>query len=249
MKIHFLLIGTSLSLIPQTINAQCVATQDCATLGYTETSCSGGSGVKCPFGNKWACFKSESEIKDQLCSELGYTKTCTGTGYSGGSGKSCNGKYTDCTCASGYEWKDGSCQKQVINGAQGELYYCNGKVVGVKASNMNFYVAMKDLGTMNWNNAESQCRTYSFCNNANGTLPSKDLLLSIYNNKSQINSLLSANGGTQLTNNYYWTSTDYTPTTPEPLPSSYYIVSMSNGSTNYRAYNNIAYVRPILTSY
>ena len=34
--------------------AQCVATQDCATLGYTETSCKNG-GIKCPFGNAWAC--------------------------------------------------------------------------------------------------------------------------------------------------------------------------------------------------
>ena len=88
MKIRFLLIGISLSLIPQTINAQCVATQDCATLGYTETSCSGGSGVKCPFGNKWACFKSESEI----CNDLGFTLSCTGTNQTGGASKACNGK-------------------------------------------------------------------------------------------------------------------------------------------------------------
>ena len=40
------------------VSAQCVATQDCATLGYTETSCENG-GIKCPFGDKWAC-KSES---------------------------------------------------------------------------------------------------------------------------------------------------------------------------------------------
>ena len=40
------------------VSAQCVATQDCATLGYTETSCENG-GIKCPFGNTWAC-KSEN---------------------------------------------------------------------------------------------------------------------------------------------------------------------------------------------
>ena len=102
MKIRFLLIGTSLSLIPQTINAQCVATQDCATLGYTETSCSGGSGVKCPFGNKWACFKSDSEV----CEKYGFTQTCTGGQI--GVGKTCNGKYYECTCTSGYIWNDSS---------------------------------------------------------------------------------------------------------------------------------------------
>ena len=40
------------------VSAQCVATQDCASLGYTETSCENG-GIKCPFGNAWAC-KSEN---------------------------------------------------------------------------------------------------------------------------------------------------------------------------------------------
>ncbi len=110
MKIRFLLLGTSLSLIPQTINAQCVATQDCATLGYTETSCSGGSGVKCPFGNWWACLKSDSEIKDQLCTELGFTLTCTDTYQTGGGSKDCNGKYNYCSCADGYLWKDGTCK-------------------------------------------------------------------------------------------------------------------------------------------
>ena len=125
MKIRFLLIGTSLSLIPQTINAQCVATQDCATLGYTETSCSGGSGVKCPFGNKWACFKSDSEIKDQLCTELGFTQACTGTNQTGGAGQACNGKYSECTCSSGYNWNDSSqqCEYTCVIGA---LYYSDG---------------------------------------------------------------------------------------------------------------------------
>ena len=120
MKIRFLLIGTSLSLIPQTINAQCVATQDCATLGYTETSCSGGSGVKCPFGNKWACFKSDSEV----CQQYGFTLTCTSTNQIG-VGKACNGKYSECTCAAGYTWNNSS-QKCEYDCVIGALYYSDG---------------------------------------------------------------------------------------------------------------------------
>ena len=129
MKIRFLLIGTSLSLIPQTINAQCVATQDCATLGYTETSCSGGNGVKCPFGNKWACFKSKEEYEQEFCTKYGFTLSCTGEGYSGGSGKACNGKYSECTCATGYIWNDSSqkCEYDTqSNCVIGALYYSNG---------------------------------------------------------------------------------------------------------------------------
>ena len=103
--------------------AQCVSTQDCATLGYTETSCPNG-GVKCPFGNKWACFKSESEI----CNDLGFTLSCTGTEYSGGSGKACNGKYSECTCVTGYIWNDSSqkCEDATANCVIGALYYSDG---------------------------------------------------------------------------------------------------------------------------
>ena len=263
----FLLIGTSLSLIPQTINAQCVATQDCATLGYTETSCSGGNGVKCPFGNKWACFKSESEI----CNDLGFTQTCTGAGqfgkgencanlykqcdcentykytcsgtfYSGGTGSACNGKYTSCKCADGYEWKDGSCQKQILNGAQGDLYYCNSQVVGVRASGMNFYVAMQNLGSDTWINANSRCSSYVFCGKIKGTLPTIDQLKSIYNNKSTINLLLSTNGGTKMTEDRYWSSTAYGDT------KYYAYLDMSNGHEDGYGYSyyNIRSVRPVL---
>ena len=125
----FLLIGTSLSLIPQTINAQCVATQDCATLGYTETSCSGGSGVKCPFGNKWACFKSESEYEQQFCDKYGFTKTCTGTNQTGGASQACNGKYNYCSCADGYVWQNGVCKQSAPDYSDcviGALYYSDG---------------------------------------------------------------------------------------------------------------------------
>ena len=140
MKIRFLLIGTSLSLIPQTINAQCVATQDCATLGYTETSCSGGSGVKCPFGNKWACFKSESEIKNQLCTELGFTLSCTGTNQTGGTGKACNGKYNICKCAANLTWNADtkSCEANTANCVIGALYYADGTC-------SNDYISSKKL--------------------------------------------------------------------------------------------------------
>ncbi len=239
----FLLIGTSLSLIPQTINAQCVATQDCATLGYTETSCSGGSGVKCPFGNKWACFKSESEYKQEFCNEYGFTLSCTGTGYSGGVGKACNGKYSECSCASGYEWKNGNCQQQILNGAQGDLYYCNGTVVGVKTANMDFYVALQDLGLMLWNEANSSCQSYFFCNYIRGSLPTINQLQTIYNNKSQINTLLSTNEGTKFSEFYYWSS--------EYNSSYQYAVYMTDGHIiNINTYDWVnGSVRPVLTSW
>ena len=91
-----------MSAIAQT--PTCTATPDCASLGYTEASCPNG-GVKCPWGDKWFCSSSETEI----CSKYGFKYTCTGTGYAGGSGTACKGKYSSCNCASWYKWKNGSC--------------------------------------------------------------------------------------------------------------------------------------------
>ena len=267
-KISFLLLGTSLSLVPQTLSAAECAVTDCSLLGYTDSACP-GSGLKCPFGEGWYCGGGAAEdcIKlgyDKSCTGTGesgsgetcngkyqsctcdssYKYTCSGTGYSGGTGSACGGKYTACTCASGYEWKDGTCQKQVLNGAQGELYYCNGKVVGVKTSSMNFYLALHDLGQLNWDDANSQCPSYAFCSNIKGTLPTLEQLLSIYNNKSRVNTLLATYDGTKITENYYWSSTyGYS------LSGYYAIVSMSNGSAYSHGSNNLYYVRPVLTSW
>lgn len=84
--------------------AACVTAPSCATLGYTETSCANG-GVRCPFDTtKWHCDKENCEVF-----ELEYT--CTGTGYLGGKGVGCNGKYAKCNCATGYVWKNGICGK------------------------------------------------------------------------------------------------------------------------------------------
>ncbi len=104
---------------------QCLTTQDCTALGYIETSCPNG-GVKCPFGNSWACFKSESEI----CNDLGFTLSCTGTNQTGGVGKTCNGKYNYCTCTDGYKWDatSGACIStiQPVSCIVGTLYYSDG---------------------------------------------------------------------------------------------------------------------------
>ena len=72
MKLKFLLIGTSLSLIPNLLYAQCAVT-DCQQLGYTSLkSCDGG--LKCPFGEYWACPKVEEKAVLGECT--GYAKNC-----------------------------------------------------------------------------------------------------------------------------------------------------------------------------
>ena len=155
-NIKFLLLGTSLSFIPSLTFAQCVATQDCATLGYTETSCNGGKGVKCPFGNSWACLTSDSEIEQQFCDKYGFQYTCTGTGYANGTGTACNGKYVVCTCASGYEWKDGACQQKAPDYSgctAGALFYsdntCSSNLVSGKTL-LGVVIMEKTTSTSGW---------------------------------------------------------------------------------------------------
>ena len=267
----FLLIGTSLPFIPCLTFAQCVATQDCETLGYTETSCNGGKGVKCPFGNWWACLTSEEECLNLACNKLGFTYTCsgagekgvgndcngkyqgctcdsnykytcTGTGYSGGSGSACGGKYTACTCSSGYEWKNGSCQA-LLNGPQGNLFYCNNTVVGVKTSAMNFYIAMKQVGKP-WTSDEAweKCLNHIFCGNLKGYLPTKEQLTVICNNRDELNNLLTANGAKRLGGDWYWSSTDFG-------YNGYIVDIYAEDCRAIDGTGNSAIARPILTSW
>ena len=79
-------------------DVQCLKTPSCEELGYTEVACFQNNGVKCPYGDKYFC----------VC-PMNYKFTCTGENQTGGSGEACNGKYTECTCASGYEWNGGAC--------------------------------------------------------------------------------------------------------------------------------------------
>ena len=72
INLKFLLLGTSLSLIPQYAAAQCAVT-DCQQLGYTSLQkCD--NGLKCPFGEYWACPKVEEKAVLGQCT--GYAKNC-----------------------------------------------------------------------------------------------------------------------------------------------------------------------------
>ena len=100
--------------------AQCVSTQDCATLGYTESSCPNG-GVKCPFGNKWFCGGDNTTI----CKQEGFTNACTGAGQLG-KGESCANLYKQCDCQSTYKY---ACSGTGYSGGSGSA--CNGKYIGM----------------------------------------------------------------------------------------------------------------------
>ena len=265
-------------LVPQILLAAECAVTDCSLLGYTDSACP-GSGLKCPFGDGWYCGGGAAEdcIKlgyDKECNGVGesgngetcngkyqscsceaiYQYSCSGTGYAGGLEIACGGKYTQCSCSAGYEWKGGSCQQKIADGPNGNLYYCNGRVVGVRASGMSFYVAMQDLGYMDRYEGDNKCSMYVFCNGDLGSLPPKSFLSSIYKNKSTINNLLSQYGGKTMTEDKYWSSTyeGYGTSSSANFVRVFY-VSMVDGREFYDDYYsgryNIYephYIRPIL---
>ena len=182
--------------------------------------------------------------EESVCADNGFKYTCSGAEYSGGNGDSCGGKYKKCNCVSGYEWKGESCQKkEILNGPDGDVYKCNGSVVAVKASNMNFYIAMRDLENMLWNDANNANQKYTFCGNLKGNLPTNDQLTTLYRNKSEINNLLSAYGGFPLADDKYWSRDTY----QADYGDGHYYIIMNSGtliSTNISVVGHIS--RPVL---
>ena len=105
---NFIMMTIASSLVPWSAIGQtttCTPTPDCEELGYTQSSCPDGNGIKCPWGDKWACLQNEEEV----CKKYDFNYTCSGTGYAGGVGEDCGGKYVSCECEDGYIWSNGSC--------------------------------------------------------------------------------------------------------------------------------------------
>ena len=203
--------------------AQCVTTQDCKALGYTESSCSGGKGVKCPFGNGWVCCPSSKEVCQsegfkQACTGTGqigsgescaglykkctcqstYQYSCTGTGYAGGAGSACGGKYAQCICADKYKWNGTACMSQ--DGPQGDLYYCNGKVVGVKVPGTSVYLPIFNefVPTFDWyelKHGEADYPSIVYECGMSSSISDTTVLKTIYEHRNEFHSLVNQYGG------------------------------------------------------
>ena len=109
---YFLLTVSTLGLISpafaQTSEINCTPAPDCASLGYTESSCPDGAGLKCPFGDKWFCVTD-------FCPNQGTLDSCPSP-YTCTLEK-CSNKYYKSGCQSGYDWNASSktCTKQCDN--------------------------------------------------------------------------------------------------------------------------------------
>ena len=104
---------------------------------------------------------------------------------------------------------------------------------------MNFYISMQDLGRDNWRTAYENCQNYNICDNLKSSLPTKEQLVIIYNNKTSLNNQLSISNFGKLSEGRYWSSSTN-------WGSSVYFVDMSNGGISSFGEGNPAYYRPIL---
>lgn len=120
INLKFLLCGAAVWLFPQYAAAQCAVT-DCQQLGYTSLkSCTGG--LKCPFGEYWACPKVEEKAVLGECT--GYAKNCA-------IGQILN--------------SDGTCSNDKVSGKMPIAV-----VVYIGDDNCGQALALKDLGNMYW---------------------------------------------------------------------------------------------------
>ena len=113
-KISYLWLLLPLMMI-QEVRAECTPTPDCASMGYTETSCD-GKYVRCPFDtSKLFCAPCDST----------YQYSCSEANMASGVGASCNNKYISCKCAKGYNFINGLCECDT-SCKVGNIYYSDG---------------------------------------------------------------------------------------------------------------------------
>ncbi len=213
MTVLFLLV-----CFPSVSQAEtCTPTPKCEDLGYNQSSCPDGGGVKCPWNTNlmYCCKKCEEKSPCQGCYVgriLNSDMTC--------SENKVNGKTPIGVVAS-----------QVIT-SKGAMIKCVGMAV-----------ALKDIGRMDWYNANSKSNSYSAGGVTGWHLPTKEELATIHDNISRAQSSLTKTGGTQFCSDEYWSSSDGSYNYED---GGYWILNPVSGyASPYNNYDSY-YVRPVL---
>ena len=147
-------LAMTMILFPFSAHATCTPTPDCASIGYTQTSCETKS-VKCPFDtSKLFCLPCDTKFQ----------YTCSGDNITGGTGSSCNNKYVSCSCSnSEYTFSNGECKCNDFTPSDciiGAIYYPNGECsndyiscqnpVGVVVKDNELVMSWKSRTTITW---------------------------------------------------------------------------------------------------
>ena len=130
-----------------TVKAECTPTPDCASIGYTASSCDGGF-VRCPFDtSKLFCMPCDTK----------YKYTCSGNNIIGGVGTSCNGKYISCECSNGGVFTNGECPQSCTVGmiyysdkSCSSAYNSSKTAIGVVVKENELVMSKKSSSDMTW---------------------------------------------------------------------------------------------------
>ena len=193
LRASFLLLSLTMTGVA---NAECTPTPDCASIGYTETSCEGDS-LKCPFDiSKLFCVPCDSSFKYD----------CSGANITGGIGTSCGGKYMSCTCSNGGTFANGACEETAVaqNCTVGMIYYSDKSCSeDVDASKTAIGVVVKDNElVMSQRTADYMMWSYDFIDvsevtNYTGSSGAK----TDYNGKANTLAIASAHSGETASEN------------------------------------------------
>ena len=166
-------------LIPFSAHATCTPTPDCASIGYTETSCEGAS-LKCPFDtSKLYCVSCDSSFKYD----------CVGDNIVSSVGEACGNKYVICECVAGATFINGSCICDT-SCSVGNIYYSdktcsscldNSKTpIGIVVKDNELVMSRNRNTVMPWSN------NYT---NVSGITDTKDLSVAITDFNGKTNTL------------------------------------------------------------
>ena len=168
----------ALSAVPGVVSAQCVATTDCASLGYKSSKDDGGC-LKCPFGNGYYC--------PERC-EASYQYTCTGANEVKPSSAACSNRYEKCDCNSGYEWNSGACKQC----ASKYKYTCTGANESKGADSCGGkYSACQCATNYEWNSTSGKCESVAVLGVCTGKAQSCSIGQILNNDGSCSNSVVS----------------------------------------------------------
>ncbi len=212
-------LSGALFLLPTFAQAEtCTSTPDCKSLGYTQSSCPDGGGVKCPWNTSlmYCCKKCTTQDPCPNCKVgtiLNSDMTCSQNKTSG-------------------KTPIGVVAQQTIT------------TVGAATKCQSVAVALSNLSEkMSLSNAVSACNSYRASGVTGWHLPTQDELLAVYLNKNAVSSGLTAAGGSQFTSDYYWSSSYYDPSSSGLKG---YFVMNPVSANGFNTSSSFYYVRPVL---
>ncbi len=242
----FILYSSTFMLLNGVAEAACIKTPTCSSLGYeSTTSCTGGT--KCPFGNYWNCDsvnkiteltnkiteleKIIEEIKQNSSSNSDILSNCQVGDI----------LYSDMTCNSVYV--PGKRPIGVVFDRENKLAI--GLDASNQSWSTEYFdvpglsnIESSSTAIVDWqgkNNTKvvleyckangKSCPAFEYVNSykTEGTqagdwyLPALGELNAIYNSKHELNIALGKVGGSELSTNYYWSSSEYSSDSAWPL--------------------------------